>query len=444
MKKSLGKLLAVFLASTMLTASFVGCSSSSNSGGESGTTDEQVTTIRYARWGLPEEMNGTKKIIEAFEKENPNIKVTLENSSWDQYWEKIQTEIASNTAPDVMLMDGGWYLSQFAPKGILEDVGALMEKDNMSKDDYFDVWKTFTYDDKVYAIPRDYNSIVLFYNKDLFDKAGIEYPSDDMTWDEAVEIGKKLTLDANGKNPTEAGFDKDNIAQYGLYVPFENVDATIETLIWQKGGKLFSDDGSECYIDSDESKEVFQWLNDLQYKHLVSPTYTAAQKYGEEAFPTGKFAMVYQGSWLQSSLSDADFDWDIAVAPTFDNKVYCAQSVGNAILASSEKKDAAWKLVKYFSGETGQKIMAESNDSIPVLKSVAEDFYVKQTGKPEHKQAIFDEAGSTVPYVSFPGKSDIYDAIFNISALYLTGDEDLDTMASNVLDQVQSIQSTQS
>lgn len=76
-------------------------------------------------------------------------------------------------------------------KSILADIGSLMEKDNISKDDYYDVWKTFTYKDKIYALPRDYNSIVLYYNKSLFKAAGItDYPNGNMTWDQVVKLGQ--------------------------------------------------------------------------------------------------------------------------------------------------------------------------------------------------------------------------------------------------------------
>jgi len=452
MKKSSRKVLSILLICIMLVVAFTGCGTksgekSSDSGekaqGEQSEPAKQVT-IRYTRWGLPEELNGTKKVIEAFEKANSNIKVELESSSWDQYWERIQTQIASKTAPDAMLMDGGWYLTQFAPKGVLVDIGPLMEKDNISKDDYYDVWATFTYDGKIYALPRDYNSIVLYYNKDLFQKAGItEYPTDDMTWDEAVELAQQLTFDKNGKKPTDPDFDMDNIEQYGLLVPTGNVDATIETLIWQKGGRLFSEDGTQCFVDSPEAREVFQFLYDLTYKYKVAPTYATAQNYGEGAFAAGNFAMVYQGSWLQSTLVDVSFDWDIAVAPTFGvKKVYCAQSVGNSILASSDKQEAAWELVKFMSGPEGQTIMAQSNDSIPVLKSVAEDVYLKHEGKPANKKAIFEEAVSTVPYVDFPLKAKIYDAINNVDSLYFSNQQSLDEMLSSLVSQIKSIQSS--
>lgn len=445
MRKRFVKFFSMVTAAALLAASVAGCQNAGGQGSEAqGSQAGQKATIRYTRWGLPEEMNGTKKLITAFEEEHSNITVKLESSSWDQYWEKIQTEIASNTAPDAMLMDGGWYLSQFAPKGVLSDIGALMKKDDISKDDYFDVWKTFTYQDTVYAMPRDYNSIVLYYNKDLFKKAGVtEYPSDDMTWDQAVELGQKLTLDKNGKNATDAGFDDKNITQYGLYLPTNNVDSTIETLIWQKGGKLMSEDGTQCLIDSAESKSAFQFLYDLTYKYKVAPSASEALKYGEEAFPSGKFAMVYQGSWLQSSLTESKFEWDIAVAPTFGaQKIWCTQSVGNAILKFSSNQEAAWEFIKFMSGKEGQKIMADSHDSIPVLKDVAENYYVKLSGAPNNKQAIFDEAASSVPYVDYPQKSKIFDVVANVTPLYFNNKESLDTTVGKVKDQVENILST--
>lgn len=438
MKSFRMRAVSLTLAVLLLGALGAGCSGNKKT---SSSEPAKPVTIRYARWGLPEEMNGTKKILAAFQKENPNITVKLENSSWDQYWQKMQTEMASSTAPDAMLMDGGWYLTQFAPNGALEDIGALMKKSNLSKDDFFNVWTTFTYNNKIYALPRDYNSIVLFYNKDLFKKAGItEYPNGNMTWQQLVPIAQKLTLDKNGKNATDPSFDASNIKQYGLCLPMMNVDSTLETVIWQNGGQLMSTDGKTCLIDSAQAKGALQFIHDLTFKYHVAPSNSALTKYGEEEFPSGSFAMVYQGSWLTSSLSDAKFDWDISVAPTMGKKIYCAQSVGNAILSSSTHKDAAWKLVQFMSGKEGQTIMAQSNDSIPVLKEVAQDYYVKQSGKPANKQAIFDEAANTVPYVSYAGKSDIFDAVTQISAPYFDNRQSLDATVSSIMAKVKSIQ----
>lgn len=106
MKSFRMRAVSLTLAVLLLGALGAGCSGNKKT---SSSEPAKPVTIRYARWGLPEEMNGTKKILAAFQKENPNITVKLENSSWDQYWQKMQTEMASSTAPDAMLMDGGWY-----------------------------------------------------------------------------------------------------------------------------------------------------------------------------------------------------------------------------------------------------------------------------------------------------------------------------------------------
>ena len=99
MKKCFTKVFSVLIAVALLATVFTGCSSQNGAQNSTKSGNGQQVTIRYMRWGLPEEMNGTKKIIAAFEKSHSNIKVSLESCSWDQYWEKVQTEIASNTAP---------------------------------------------------------------------------------------------------------------------------------------------------------------------------------------------------------------------------------------------------------------------------------------------------------------------------------------------------------
>lgn len=402
---------------------------------------KEKVELRYSRWGLPEEMNGTKKMLEAFQQENANITVKLENSSWEEYWQKLQTQIASDSAPDVFLLDGGWYLKQFAPKNIIKDLTPLMQKDNVSKDQYYDVWKTFTYEDKIYAMPRDYNSLVLYYNKDLFAKAGVtEYPTGDMTWEQVAQLAQKLTIDKNGKNATDPSFNIKEAVQYGLHVNTPDTDAAIETLIWQNGGRLMSEDGKECFIDSPEARKVLQFLYDLSWKYKVKLPPASAAKYDQTWLQSGKFAMVYQGSWMMSTLADAEFDWDITVPPTFGKKIYCVQSVGNSIVNVTKHPDEAWTLVKFLSGKEGQTIMANENDAIPVFKDVAENVYLKSTGKPENKKAIFDAAIESVPYIDFPSKGEIFEGIKSKLEPYFDNNNNLDAAIKGAKEEVARIQ----
>jgi multiple sugar transport system substrate-binding protein len=290
-------------------------------------------------------------------------------------------------------------------------------------------------------MPRDINSLVLFYNKDLFKKAGItEYPDGNMTWDELAKLAQKLTIDDKGRNATDPDFDIKNAVQYGLHVNTPDTDALIETLIWQNGGKLMSEDGKECYLDKPEAREVLQYLHDLTWKYKVKLSPAAAQKYDQNWLQTGKFAMVYQGSWMMSTLSDATFDWDVTVPPNFGDKIYCVQSVGNAIMEKSKHQDEAWELVKFLSGKEGQTIMAEQNDAIPVLKDTAENVYLKAEGKPANKKAIFDVSVKSVPYIDFPSKGEIFDSIKIKLEPYLNNQVDMDKAIQDALDDVKRIQ----
>ncbi|HEX7712448.1 MAG TPA: sugar ABC transporter substrate-binding protein [Bacillota bacterium] len=381
-------------------------------GGFIGAAGKEVT-LRYARWGIPDELSGTKVMLNAFMKANPNIKVTLEASSWDTYWEKLQTQVASDEVADVFLFDGGWYLNQFAPKGVLMDLAPLMKRDGIKKTDYYNVWDTFTYKNKIYSIPRDYNAIVMFYNKDLFAKAGIkDYPSGNMSWDQVIELAKKLTLDNKGRNANDPGFDPDNIDQYGLFVATADIDQVLETFTFQSGGQLISPDGQKFFIDSPKVKKVIQFLYDLTWKYHVKPTPAAVAKFQDVYFQTGKFAMVYQGSWQVSQLNGVTFDWDVAVAPTFGKKIYCVQSVGNSMYAKTKHPKEAWKLIRFLCGKEGQTIMAKEGDAIPVLKEVAmSPAFLNPSQKPLNKKAYFESAVGIVPYISFPKKGEIFERI---------------------------------
>lgn len=442
------KVISLIICLVLLVSMMAGCSSG---GGAKQPEDSNNTPnanekieLRYARWGLPEEMNATKKMLDEFTKLHPNITVKLENASWDEYWQRLQTQMASNTAPDVFLLDAGWYLNQFAPKGVITDITPLMEKDNISKDQYYDVWRTFTYDDKIYAMPRDYNSVLLFYNKDLFKKAGIsEYPNPDMTWEQLVPIAQKLTIDKNGKNATEPGFDPNNIVQYGLQINTADIDSAIETLIYQNGGKLFSEDGKTFYIDTPEARQVLEFLHDAIWKYHIKPSPASAAKLTSAWFQSGTYAMVYQGTWMMSTLSDAKFDWDITVPPTFKDKIYCVQSVGNAISSKTKYPEAAWELVKFLSGKEGQTIMANQNDAIPVLKEVAENVYMTSKSKPDNKKAIFDAAVKSTPYIDFPQKAQIFEAINSKLELYFNNQKSLDDTIKELKADVANIQSQQ-
>lgn len=324
-----------------------------------------VVTVRYAQWANVEEHQATVKIIAAFEKAHPNIRVKLEYAPWDQYWQKLQAQLASGTAPDVFQTNGGYFL-QFASKNTIMDLSPLLEKDRtIDLNDYFFLKGVFVHDGKVKALPRDLTTVALYFNKTLFKQAGLSFPNESWDWNTLLEFSRKLTMDMNSdKKPEQFGFFFPN----GLegYGPF----------FWAGGGGVLNPQKTKSIVDSENTIHAIGFLADLINKHKVSPSPAVAQSMGDP-FLTGRVGMIAQRSGYEPAYSKAPFEWGIAPLPygiSVDGRKKRAttyNALGNVIYARSKQVEAAWTLLKFLSGETAQRILAETRIMIPALKKVA-------------------------------------------------------------------------
>ncbi len=158
------------------------------------------TTITWAFWGSPEEAASHKIVADAFMKEHPEIQIEIWNQPWDDYFTKIQALWASGDAkviPDVAFL---WPTPRYAAEGVLENLDPFIDKAGYNLDDYWPgLLESAKYEGSVYGFPRDIEVNVLYYNKDIFDEAGVAYPTDNWTWDDFLAAAEKLTVkDANG------------------------------------------------------------------------------------------------------------------------------------------------------------------------------------------------------------------------------------------------------
>lgn len=204
------KIITSILSVTLIASALVGCSGSSAS--TSGATGD-VVNLTYTTWGSPEELKAQTKAIEEFEKKNPNIKVNLQHIPTD-YDTKLATMVAGNTAPDVALMYKTTALS-WADQGKIKNISPLLDKDTeINKDTYIDGSFIHTDKDKIIGITPCQEVFGLYYNIDAFKEAGVELPptkaENAWTWEQFVDVCKKLTIDQNGKNAAESGFDPEN------------------------------------------------------------------------------------------------------------------------------------------------------------------------------------------------------------------------------------------
>ncbi len=229
-----------------------------NPAAECGHYTGPAATISYAIWGDTTELANQQKIVDAFMAKNPSIKVKVTVADWDTYWDKLQTSLAGGNAPDVFLMDGPLF-PDYQTRDQLLDLSPLIARDGFDTSALADLAvKDFTAPDgHLYGLPRDLSTIALYYNKTMFDAAGIPYPDATWDWDKLVEVATKLTKTSGGTT------------QWGFYTETSDMENYWSSLVWQAGGDILSPDKKTVVIDTDQAAAGIQFLQDLIYKDKV-------------------------------------------------------------------------------------------------------------------------------------------------------------------------------
>ncbi len=404
-------------------AAFIACGGSKDEPGK--------TTIRYARWGLPEEMEAEKELLKKFEAANPGIKVVVEATSWGEYWNKLQAQMAANQAPDVFLMNGS-YAHDYVSRGQLENLQPLVAGDTSIKlGDYFESpIKVFQFSDGLWGMPRDCNTVGIYYNKTLFDKYGVPYPQPGWTWDDFLDKARKLTVDENKDGRVES---------YGFLASFDSMEVHWVSWVWQNNGEVVDPTGKTCLINSPEAIGAMEFYSGLVSKEKVSPDTAAASTFGSNMFLTGRLAMSSEGSWMLRAFADIDhFQWDVAPLPKGKRDVAVVNGLGIAIYAKSKQKEAAWKLVKFLSSKEYQEPLATSGTSIPALKSIAySPTYLD--GKPAGKKYFLQQIETGRAQDFGPGFARWDDAIRSELELVWLGRKDVKTALNDAKKKVDDI-----
>ena len=159
-------------------------------GAQAPASSNEPVTISMMMWGDPAELEVWNKIVTDFHQAKPNITVKVEVSDWDSYWTKLKTLLSAGTPPDVFAMDAPLYLD-YQSRGVLLNLQPYLDKNtDMLKGVYPQTLEAYKTPDGMYGLPRDFQTIVLFYNKDMFDAAGVAYPTADWTYDDLRAAAK--------------------------------------------------------------------------------------------------------------------------------------------------------------------------------------------------------------------------------------------------------------
>lgn len=387
MLKHVRKFILLGLMGVMSASFLTGCGGTGDSNGEVAKTEDGVVTLTYNAWGDADEDAVMRKLLEAFEEANPDIKVKY-NHIPDDYSNKMNTVLASGAAPDVFLCSDGDF-GKWVKAGLIMNIQDKVDNSGINLDDMWDsALGRYKFNGKLlgegdlYALPKDIGPTVLYYNKEIFDECGVPYPSaeEPMTFDEFLEMCQKLTItDESGKT-----------TQYGTGPIWW------EGYLWSNGGDFLNEDKTEFIMNEPEGVEAIQFAADLINKYKVSPDANAsADMSDDQMFATGKIATVGGGRWMVPTYRKLDFDWDVAPMPTGSLGTWSgwSGSVGYAIYNKTKYPEEAFKLVQFLAGEEGQKLGTELGFQIPTFKSMSNtDVFLQPGQKPEHAEVFIKAA----------------------------------------------------
>ena len=329
----------------------------------------QKVNIQFSSWGSESEMRILKPILIEFEKQNPEIKVEFLHIP-QNYFQKIHLLFASNTAPDVIFMNNQ-YLPIYANAGVLEDLTPYQKDLELDKF-YQKSVQTLSWEGKVYGVPRDISNLVIYYNKNLFDKNGITYPKKGWSYEQFLDTAKKLT---NSPEVFGISFEEEPL----FYMPYLMKFGVV-------GIPKFEDE---------KVQNALKNYADLRHKHKVAPlkehsaSATMAQMFLQE-----RLGMYISGRWLVPKFrEDAKFDWDVVEFPG----TVPMDSSGWVIAKSSKHKSEAIKLVKFLSSSENLKEFTKSGLIVPARIDVAQSETFLDDQKPKNTKVFLEVIETSKP-----------------------------------------------
>ena len=343
MKRKLAMMCVLALTATTAFSAY-GCGGSESDSGK--------TQIRFATWDVAEDVDLQQSLVDKFNEEHDDIEVTLE-AYGSEFDTKISAGMGSGDTPDVMYM---WNYPSYSAGLEPLDEFIAGEGEEYKADFYEALWDYNSLDGATYGIPIGFTTHCLFFNKDIFDEAGIEYPTADWTWDDLQTAAETIT-------------DKTGVQGFAFQMKPDPYD--FEMYLWSNGTAYCDEEGNlDGSLNSDASKEVFQMFQDMEKAGYA----TATEGDGTDEFRAGNAAMYIYGSWSIDTLNEDGVNYGVTTIPAFadagQDSVSILSSSGLSMAADCENKEAAWEFIKYWTSTECN--IERIGTELPVLNSVVE------------------------------------------------------------------------
>ncbi|NIM51715.1 MAG: extracellular solute-binding protein [Gemmatimonadales bacterium] len=397
------------------------------------------TTLRVMNWATDLELTTEQRIADRFAARNPHVRVIVESITTN-YGEKLVTAIASGVPPDVFLLDVP-DIPAFVERGLVLDLTPYVERVSYDTAGTFpEVLAVFLRGNQLYAFPKGFTPLVVYYNQRLFTELGVPLPPDTgWTQQEFLETARAVTRDTDGDGRTDI---------YAVNFPRQLYEWM--PWVWSAGGDILNPEGTRTlgFLDSEATVQAFEFLTSLVTQHRVAPPIQFLRM-GDPMrvgrFYIGKQAMLISGHWhMPRVLSYAERgQLEIGVAAIPHRAGVDPQTViytsGWAVPANVRHKRLAVELAAFLAGEEAQRIRAAARLEIPSLEAVAREVAARDTSGVE--QAFLRQ----VPYGRTPWGATVMDfheieeLSFDIMDRHLLHGDSLSTVASEIarrIDQV--------
>ena len=341
-----------------------------NGGQDAAKSKDGKVHITYSFWGTPDEAKVVNEQATVFNASQGKIVVEVMPIPHDAYVTKLNTMATAKQLPDCGIMSEAGVL-QFASNGLLADVSKMYGANDSKPLDSL----TFKYKGAPVAYSTANEILLMYYNKKMFDKAGVAYPPADAahawSWDQFIDTAKLLTLDSNGNNAKSPKFDAKNIVQYGCLV--ENLTWQLEVWCLSNGSGFYSKDGSKVTINDPAAIDALQKIADLYLVHHVAPLSTGITDDAmQRSIIANSCAMGTGGAWnvgtCLASARKEGLDYGVAVLPYMKEKVTICTGGPNVVFSQSKHPAEAMEWLKWYAKEENSWALIESGIWMPVLQ----------------------------------------------------------------------------
>lgn len=380
---------------------------------------QEEVTIRYFTFSAaPDYLEELDAIVAAFEAENPNINVEVSTAAFADYFTLLQADFVGNNPPDVFELNYENFVT-YAANDVMLDLSPYLSAEAPY---YPRALEAFQYDGQQFALPESFSTVLLFYNQDLFDQAGVEYPTAEWTWAEAIAAGQAIRA---------LGDDV-----WGLYSPLQFWEFYKKA--GQNGCEFFNEDMTESIINSEACVQTLDTMLSFINDDIMPDVVEASGVSDSDLFLSGNLGMLVTGIWMFGAFEAAPFTWDVQLEPGLANKGHHFFANGVAVAGATEYPEEAAAWAQFLtSSEVAATTRVEAGWELPALDEPAyfESYLAQEV--PANREAVLQALESPITPPVIERQSEMQDGINELLNAVLAGELDSQTaldMAKDLLD----------